>query len=454
MTETIAVTLSPDEDGYIGRECPTCQSYFKIRPGTGVKDQERAYCPYCREANDPENFATTEQLNYATGIAAKQIQHALLAPLKSLKQTGPNVQITVTAEESPVHSYQERGLETAITCDSCTLEYKIYGVFATCPDCDTSNSRQILQGNLALLRHQLNEADERITEDILKNTVSTFDAFGRATTEHEGTKISFQNLDHAEVQLQSTGHSLRAHTTREEWDFLTTSFQKRHVLTHNMGVIDEQYLQRANEPDAIIGRKIRLKKHEVERTIDLLDRLAGKITFSTPPPPPSPPTPRKARNPYQLGHDARRLAMILFSNDTDGIMAHMSSKDAQEQLGLDRLHFEAARDELIDHRLVEQQHRILFSTMYMPLAFIDELDYSPTKDDELVARALSEANQGLMNRELAERVGINTQRLNHAVRRLDDKGAISVGKALGTAPYSFRSARATGATLRYLSKFA
>jgi len=458
MTESVTVALSPDEDGYLGRECPACELYFKVRPGTGITEQEIAYCPYCGDQSGPSDFTTRDQLNYATSIALGEFQKGILGGLKltEIHTKGPislHVTMTVEGDEIPVEHYQERNLETSITCDACTLDYKIYGVFATCPDCGNHNSGQILKTNLGLLRQQLTTADEQTTEDILKNAVSTFDAFGRATTEHnDGIKISFQNLDQAEQQLQARGHSLRAHMTREEWEFITTAFQKRHALVHNLGVIDDAYLQRATDPDAIVGRKIRLSKAEVERTIDLLDRIAGTITRDAPPPLPAPKE-RKIGNPYQLGSDALRLAILLFSRDTDGLKhGRMSENDAQKELGIDDLPFEAAVDELTERHLVEKEHRWLASTQYMPVALRDTLDYSPSNDDRIVARTLIDAAEQLANHEIEVRAGITTQRLNHAIRRLDDKRAIAVVKAIGTAPYSFYSARATGATLRYLEK--
>jgi Zn finger protein HypA/HybF involved in hydrogenase expression len=47
---TYAVTLSTDEEGYVGRECPKteCEGCFKIRTGTGLKGKDLpCSCPYC-----------------------------------------------------------------------------------------------------------------------------------------------------------------------------------------------------------------------------------------------------------------------------------------------------------------------------------------------------------------------------------------------------------------------
>ncbi|MGK2887246.1 MAG: hypothetical protein ACSLE8_21160 [Rhodococcus sp. (in: high G+C Gram-positive bacteria)] len=458
MKETISVTLIPDEDGYVGRECPPCHRYFKVRLGTGLHGQDTAYCPYCGATNKPSAFLTHDQLEYAKSTALQRVQHELLAPLQNLQNlnsTAGMLSISVTVKEADVTAerYQERSLETSVTCDRCMLDYKIYGVFATCPDCGTHNSRTIMRANLSLLRSQLDTADESRLADILGNTVASFDAFGRTTTEHElGTRINFQSLDGAEKNLQKHNRSLRAHATREEWDFLTTSFQKRHVIAHNLGVADQEYLDRAHDPDAILGRKIRLTRSEVERTIDILERLSENFASATPPPAPLPTRPARHKNPYQLSSDALRLAILLHEKDDTGLpTVAMSYDDAKNAIGLDNLHFDAALRELDDYQLVKQQHRWLSATPYLPIALIDTIDYAPSEDDRAVAQAAVDADEEVSGDDLATRIGISTRRLNHAVRRLGDSDVVKVNKAIGTAPYAFRTIRATGATLRYLN---
>jgi hypothetical protein len=465
-TTSINVSISPDHDGYLGRECPKCELYFKIMPGTGLTDTDEMTCPYCQTTAGTDQFFTKEQVAYAQSIALQQAQHLVMGELKKTAQrmnfetAGPisiKVSMTIEEDEITIEHYQDKQLETELTCDNCGLSYKIYGIFASCPDCTAHNSQQILTTNLDVLCKQLENADDTGLQDILKNTVALFDAYGRTTTEHHtGTKISFQNLEGAEKNLQSHGHSLRAHLTREEWEFLNTAFQKRHVLTHNLGVIDEDYLQRAHDPDAILGRKVKITKNEVERTIDLLQRL-GK-TFTTPAQAPADQTAavmkREAikKNPYQLRHDALQLARLLFSKDEHGYASGYTDKrEAQQELGLGNLEFQAALTDLADHQLVTiEHHRWLASTEHMPLALISDLGYQPAADDVLVAETLIKEDRYIPNAELETLTGLPKDRLNRSVRRLKDKGAIDLTTAMGSAPYVFISARATGNTIRYL----
>ena len=464
-TTTVSVTISPDYDGYTGRECPNCERYFKVMLGTGLSDTTAMYCPYCQTNADSDQFFTKEQIAYAQSVALGAFQSEILDGLRdSAKgmtlETGGllNIKVSaeVTGEEITIEHYTDQALETEVTCETCGLSYKIYGVFATCPDCATHNSKQILTTNLEVLRKQLDSATDETHARLLKDAVSIFDAYGRTTTEHHtGTRISFQNLVGAEKNLQVHGLSLRAHTTREEWEFLTRSFQKRHVLTHNLGVADEDYIVKANDPDAIIDRKIRLTGAEVERTIDLLTRLSEQFTRSAPAPADSDWVIKREaikKNPYQLNEDALRLARLLFSHDEHGYTSgYVQRADAQRELGLPDLAFEAALVDLTEHQLVTiESYRLLASTETMPLAIPNDLDYDPTEDDKLVAQTLIKEERSFAATELETLTSLPKDRLNRSSRRLKKAGAIELRTGMGTAPYAFRTARATGNTLRYL----
>jgi len=56
-------------------------------------------------------------------------------------------------------------------------------------------------------------------------------------------------------------------------------FQKRHLLAHKMSVIDEDYLQKANDPRAIVGRKVQVTADEVAAAITIIETL-GKTLYA------------------------------------------------------------------------------------------------------------------------------------------------------------------------------
>jgi hypothetical protein len=291
----ISIPLKTDEYGYLGRECPVeeCLGYFKITPGTGVQGPAPCHCPYCGHADDQQSFHTREQVEYVRSVGVRKVMGALHKDLKALefdiKPRGPfGIGISMKVREAsplPISHYRERELETEVVCDNCTLRYAIYGVFGWCPDCGVHNSLQILGKNLELARKQLSLATSADAElanhligDALENVVSAFDGFGREVCTRKNADIHFQNLAAARRKvLELFGFDFAETVSPDEWERACRVFQKRHLLAHKMGVVDEEYVRRANDPVAIVGRKVQVTREEVESAIGIIEMLGKRL---------------------------------------------------------------------------------------------------------------------------------------------------------------------------------
>ena len=295
LGKQFSIPITPDDDGYLGRECPVeeCLGYFKITPGTGVKGPAPCYCPYCGHKGESNTFFTQEQIEYAKSIVLRQVTDAIHKDLKSLEfehkpQGIFGIGLSLRVQRSgplPIHHYREKELETAITCDSCTLRYAIYGIFGWCPDCGVHNSCQILAKNLELARKELAlagtaeaELAHHLIGDALENAVSAFDGFGRELCQRKSVEMRFQNLAAARRKIQAAfGFDFADGLRPDEWDAACRAFQKRHLLAHKMGVIDDEYIQKANDPGAILGRRVALNQAEVEVCISIVEALGRRL---------------------------------------------------------------------------------------------------------------------------------------------------------------------------------
>lgn len=304
----IEVPIKPDEEGYVGRECPveSCLGYFKITFGTGLKGPTPCHCPYCGHSGDHNTFWTQEQLEYAKSIALRQFTDALQRDLKGMEFDykpsggfGIGISLKVTpGRPHPIRYYREKKLETAVVCDNCTLRYAIYGVFGWCPDCGIHNSRQILTKNLEIAEKELvlsdsvdRELAEHLIGDALENAVSAFDGFGRAISSQQGHEIRFQSLAGARRNIVDVfGFDFADAITQQEWDFTCRMFQKRHLLSHKLGVIDDEYVQKANDLTAMPGRKIAISRDEVEASLALVRELGNRLYIGIFPKAVPPPT--------------------------------------------------------------------------------------------------------------------------------------------------------------------
>jgi hypothetical protein len=290
-----SIPITADDDGYLGRECPVqdCLGYFKITPGTGVKGPAPCYCAYCGHKGESNTFFTQEQIEYAKSVVLRKVTDALHEDLKSLEFEhkprgvfGIGLSLKVKASAPlPIRYYREKELETAITCDGCTLRYAIYGVFGWCPDCGVHNSLQILIKNLELARKELalaataeGELANYLIGDALENAVSAFDGFGRELCQRKSVEIRFQNLAAARRKVQDAfGFDFADALRPDEWDAACRAFQKRHLLAHKMGVIDDDYIHKTNDAQAVLGRRIALSQPEVETSISIVEAMGRRL---------------------------------------------------------------------------------------------------------------------------------------------------------------------------------
>jgi hypothetical protein len=311
----MAISVPDDAMGMHGRECPSpgCSpGFFKVKGGTGIVDEshDRAFCPYCRQADHPTAFATTEQVRYAQEIAIqeaargvnrmisrtlglgpsgkKKIGGGMLSVEISLKPAAP---ITVTR---PV----EDELRRDIVCAGCGLAQAVFGLASWCHDCGRDVFLQHVHEELVVIRKILADVDDRRQrhgarvaardiENALEDLVSVFEAVMKhVTREHlrrmgrppeavtaalVAVRNSYQNVASAKETFRlHDGGDLMLETAAADEQLLREAFEKRHPITHNLGVIDRQYLRRAQTGE-LEGREIRITVQEVVAAVDVAE---------------------------------------------------------------------------------------------------------------------------------------------------------------------------------------
>jgi len=303
MERKIRITFPTDEHGLTGRECPSCRRYFKVKFGTGLPTSY-CICPYCGERANHDQFFTEAQIEYAKSVAVKE---ALSSSLSELENTlkdlerltrGGFIQFKVktTGFNLPLKYYQEKELETHVVCDNCGLEFAIYGVFASCPDCEKLNAMIILAKSIEVASKRLkllesldpseSELKEAILADAVSSGVSSFDGFGKALQRRypkiffEGHKNLFQNLTLLSSCLEkSIDRTLSDLIGDEEFNFLVRWFQIRHIYEHNMGVVDEDFVKKIGDALQLKGKKYPLERKDIEKFLVAIKNTAEKLMY-------------------------------------------------------------------------------------------------------------------------------------------------------------------------------
>jgi hypothetical protein len=138
-----------------------------------VLPTETCHCPYCGYAADISEFTTPEQEEYVRSVGMREAQERILKPMmrrfgESLKgiervtSRGP-IQIRVEVRDQwrsiPLALYLEREVETDVKCRACGLQFAVYGVFATCPDCTGMNASVVFLKSMEAARRRLSLLD-------------------------------------------------------------------------------------------------------------------------------------------------------------------------------------------------------------------------------------------------------------------------------------------------------
>jgi hypothetical protein len=316
----MSLPMPTDEHGMTARECPEpgcAPGYFKITFGTGVDDPDydRCYCPYCRHQADQGDFQTPAQQKYTESVVLSETHAGVDRMMKDAlgldsrgrrRMGGDFLSIEMTMKSSPprpVHMPYEEELRRDVICPHCTLDHAVFGLAVWCADCGKDIFLTHVVAELDVVRKILGEVAgrrkrlgprvaARDIENALEDTVSAFEAvmkftYKRKLTETLGaeeadTKLSrlrnaFQNPGRAAgIVRDELGADLFEPIGPEAANALGITFQKRHAITHNLGVVDRKYLEHGNAAGGL-GREVPLAAEEVEKTVDLVEQVLASL---------------------------------------------------------------------------------------------------------------------------------------------------------------------------------
>ena len=128
---------------------------------------------------------------------------------------------------------------------------------------------------------------EKLIENALEDCVSTFDGFGRelfrvnankARNPAKAKRMNFQNLEAVRKGLQDLfGIDLSTGVEPKEWQAAVVAFQKRHLIAHRLGVVDQDYIDKTGHSRAVVGRKIAVDAGDVKALVRTIKTLAPRM---------------------------------------------------------------------------------------------------------------------------------------------------------------------------------
>lgn len=288
------VYLLSDSHGLFGRFCPKCKKYFRT---SALSDN--MYCTYCSFVGNSGAFFTEKQKAFT-----KKFLETINDVLISEKDT--EIDIDEIIRQLPENTkspfaYSEEKQQSVYHCSGCKVRYDILGDYGRCPYCGYLNALEVFQKYLSAVneriqnpRFTINKREQRQEEWIyvLGRCFSIFEGFGNElrryllyipATPRRKRRLqnqSFQRIIEAnKILIEIADIDYFSGMSEEEINFLNRSVYKRHIFTHNNGVVDQEYLDKTSDLSVRLGEKIRLRRKEVSRLSGLLE-LAANNYFS------------------------------------------------------------------------------------------------------------------------------------------------------------------------------
>ena len=94
----------------------------------------------------------------------------------------------------------------------------------------------------------------------------------------KAAEIRFQNIVAARDGVREQfGVDFAVTAAPSDWTHILRAFQKRHLLAHKMGVVDESYLSTTGESPSLLGRKVSITGPEVRELVARLQMCGAGL---------------------------------------------------------------------------------------------------------------------------------------------------------------------------------
>lgn len=301
------IDISPDENGYLDRECKFCNNVFKVYSEDWINkigNNKYAYCPYCGKKNETTNFNTTKQMEEVKkqGIALTK-DYAINEIHKMFLEAFSNSKF-ITYKPGKITRFQKYPIQAIepfvqeCKCQECSTRFSGYGNMFFCPCCSKKQSEKIFVDKLAIVRmkienintitfegateEQLLSLRDDIREDLLHDLVSyfqvfAFDIYNKLKTPNDKSVPStlFQRTrDGSDAFKAITSYGYKDIISQKEMEFMYLEFEKRHCYEHRGGIIDEEYIKKTKDTNYQIGNKLQIHSDEISTLCGILEKLS------------------------------------------------------------------------------------------------------------------------------------------------------------------------------------
>ncbi|BBJ23051.1 hypothetical protein [Candidatus Nitrotoga sp. AM1P] len=325
-TKQLSIPIKTDSKGYIDKQCPNtdCEFLFKVNENDwrNIFRDEVVWCPMCGHSAEPKQWFTIAQVEHVKTEALTVLQGHINQAMRDDAQKfnsrkSRNNFISMSMNVSGGHSRTfifpaaaTEAMQLEIQCEKCSSRFAVIGSAYFCPACGHNSVERMFQDSLRKIRAKKDNMElvraafdavgkkddgeltcRSLIETCLQDGVTAFQKYceklyemnpGAATPPFNAFQRLAQGSDlwHAVIGI---GYNDLLST--KQLDALNILFQKRHLLAHSEGIVDDKYIKMSGDKTYKVGQHIGVSGFEVDDLVESLTKLATGLRASAHYPP-------------------------------------------------------------------------------------------------------------------------------------------------------------------------
>jgi hypothetical protein len=243
-----SVFLVSDSTGLFGRQCPSCNGYWRTEYGNRI-------CPYCGLQAAANYLLLTEAQQHYVAQYCARFREVLgkEEPGDYVIDMDAVADAVGSASPKPPFYYAEERQQNEFKCDACGAVNDVLGTYAYCSDCGSRNDQQEFARIIKAIRDRINAGGPY--ESCAKETVAAFDSLTDnyaeqlvarvpLTPERKARMVGpFHNLERVVAAFTEVfGITLTKDLDQDSVAFAKLMFHRRHVYEHKGGEADAKYI--------------------------------------------------------------------------------------------------------------------------------------------------------------------------------------------------------------------
>jgi hypothetical protein len=317
----ISVPIKADKDGYIDRECPDKECLFQFKANKedwkDIFKDEAVYCPMCGKQSTSDTFHTTQQVENAKKQGVEYIEGRIGKALSegaddfNKEQQGGfismSMKVTGTKPEKIILPISAREtFERKIQCEKCNSRYAVVGSAFFCPCCGYNSAEKTFDNSIEKIESSIKSLEtiraalSKVSKDTAETTcrsliekglldcVVSFQRFCDVTykkQQNAKSKIpfnAFQKIDVGEgLWKDLINETYSDWLTKNQFDRMNILFQRRHLLQHTEGIVDQMYIDKSTDKKYDLGQRINVSEKDVLELVEYIKLITTTIKRKT-----------------------------------------------------------------------------------------------------------------------------------------------------------------------------